>query len=236
VQDGVVDALDGVATYERQDRGVEPVNFYIIGAPLFVPTEERPDPRKQPTRGILMPGVLTEVGSITLAAEHDLLGSAAGQAAAAAGIFDGLAGYLADRPISVRYDALIPGGSAGGIAEAVDGLGPPYWSSALDGVALPDGLPIRLTNTGTEAWPSGLQFLGGWSATDQPYLRSAPEALESLGVAVPPLAPGESVELRVTLAIRDIAARQVLWITLADASGAWTDRGVAPLQLALAAS
>ncbi|MEX1156179.1 MAG: N-acetylmuramoyl-L-alanine amidase, partial [Chloroflexota bacterium] len=106
VQDGVVEALDGVATYDRQDRGVEPVNFYMIGAPLFVPTEERPDPRKQPTRGILMPGVLTEVGSITLTAEHDLLGTAVGQAAAAEGIFDGLATYLVDRPIAARYDAL----------------------------------------------------------------------------------------------------------------------------------
>lgn len=235
VQDGVVEELSGVATYERQDRGVEPVNFYIIGAPLFVPTEERPDPRKQPTRGILMPGVLTEVGSITLAAEHDLLGTPVGQAAAAAGIFAGLAGYLADRPTAARYDALIPGGTAGGVAEAVDGLGPPYWASALDGLALPDGLPIRLTNTGTEAWPAGLELLGGWSATDQPYLRSAPEALESLGVVVPPLAPGESVELRVTLAIPDIAGRQVLWVTLAGASGRWTDLGVPPLQLALEA-
>ncbi|HLE89234.1 MAG TPA: N-acetylmuramoyl-L-alanine amidase, partial [Candidatus Limnocylindria bacterium] len=232
VQDGVVDALDGVATYDRQDRGVEPVNFYIIGAPLFVPTEERPDPRKQPARGILMPGVLTEVGSITLAAEHDLLGTAVGQAAAAEGIFDGLVAYLADRPIGVRYDALIPGGTAGGVAEAVDGLGPPHWAVSLDGLKLPDGLPVRLTNTGTEMWPTGLQLTGGWSVTDQPYLRVAPDALESFGVAVPPLAPGESVELHVTLAIPDIAARQVLWITLADASGAWTDRGLPPLQLA----
>ena len=235
VQDGVVDALDGVATYDRQDRGVEPVNFYIIGAPLFVPTEERPDPRKQPTRGILMPGVLTEVGSITLTAEHDLLGTAVGQAAAAKGIFDGLAAYLADRPIGVRYDALIPRGTAGGVAEAVDGLGPPYWAVSLDGLELPDGLPIRLTNTGTEVWPTGLQLMGGWSVTDQPYLRVAPEALESLGVVVPPLAPGESVELLVPLAIPDIAGRQVLWITLSDSGGAWTDSGIPPLQLAFQA-
>ncbi|MEO6059410.1 MAG: N-acetylmuramoyl-L-alanine amidase [Candidatus Limnocylindria bacterium] len=231
VQDGVVDALDGVATYERQDRGVEPVNFYIIGAPLYVPTEERPDPRKQPTRGILMPGVLTEVGSITLAAEHDLLGTAVGQAAAAEGIFDGLADYLANRPISVRYDALIPGGSAGGVAEAVDGLGPPYWAVSLDGLKLPDGLPIRLTNTGTTAWPTGLQLMGGWSATDQPYLRSAPEAIESLGAIVPPLGPGESVELRLPLAIPDLAGPQVLWISVSGTNGTWTDLGVAPLQL-----
>jgi hypothetical protein len=37
------------------------------------------------------------------------------------------------------------------------------------------------------------------------------------------------------VAIPDIAGRQVLWITLAEASGAWTDRGLAPLQLAFEA-
>src|SRR3989304_4874289 len=79
-----------------------------------------------PPRGILMPGVLTEVGSIPLTAEHDLLGTAVGQAAAAKGIFDGLAAYLADRPIGARYAAPIPRGTAGGVAEAGGGPGPPY--------------------------------------------------------------------------------------------------------------
>src|SRR4029079_3164993 len=86
VQDGGVAAMDPVASYERQDRGISAVNLFIVAPPLFVPTPERPDPVMQPRRGALEPAVLTEVGSIALAAEQDLLLSPAGQAAAAEGI------------------------------------------------------------------------------------------------------------------------------------------------------
>jgi hypothetical protein len=179
-----------------------------------------------------MPGVLTEVGSITYAAEHDLLGSAEGQAAAARGIFAALAGYLNQRPFSVRYDALVADGEGGRLAAVVDGLGPPYWAATLSAADLADGLPLMLTNTGSQAWPAGLRLLAGWGASDQPYLPAAPDAVEPLLLSIPALAPGEAVELRLPVTVPDTAGRQVLWVTLAGADGPWTQMGVAPLQLA----
>ena len=235
VQGGVVAALDPLAAYKRQDRGIEPVSYFIISPPLYATTADRPDPRTQPTRGILMPGALTEVGSINLAAEQDLLESAAGQAAAAQGIERGLAAYFGDRSRAVRYDALLSGGDAGTVPDPVAGLGPPFWIPTLDRGTLTTGLPIRLTNTGTQAWPAGLSLLAGWGATDQPYLRQPPGGPQRLDVQVPPLAPGESVEVRLPLAAPASTGRTVLWVTLADADGAWTMRGSPPLQLALGA-
>jgi N-acetylmuramoyl-L-alanine amidase len=235
VQDGVVAALDPLADYKRQDRGVEPITFFIIAPPLYVATAERPDPHTQPTRGILMPGALSEVGSINLAAEQDLLGSPAGQGATAQGIESGLAAYFSDRSRAVRYDALLPGGGAGTVPDPVAGLGPPFWIPTLERAALTSALPIRLTNTGTQAWPAGLTMLAGWGDTDQPYLRRPPDNLQPLDVNLPPLAPGESVELRLPVTDPGSAGRSVLWLTLADANGAWTMLGSPPLQLALAA-
>jgi N-acetylmuramoyl-L-alanine amidase len=235
VQDGVVAALDPLADYKRQDRGVEPVSYFIIAPPLYVPTADRPDPHTQPTRGILMPGALTEVGSINLAAEQDLLGSPAGQAAAAQGIEKGLAAYFSDRMRSVRYDALLPGGAGGSVPDPVAGLGPPFWIPTLVRGTLTSGLPIRLTNTGRQAWPAGLSLLAGWGATEQPYLRQPPQGLQRLDLQVPPLAPGEAVELRLPLTAPASTGRSVLWLSLADADGAWTALGSPPLQLALSA-
>jgi N-acetylmuramoyl-L-alanine amidase len=235
VQDGVVAALDPIATYKRQDRGIEPVSYFIISPPLYVTTADRPDPRTQPTRGILMPGALTEVGSINLAAEQDLLGSAAGQAAAAQGIERGLAAYFGGRARAVRYDALVTGADAGTVPDPVAGLGPPFWIPTLDRTVLSAGLPIRVTNTGTEPWLAGLSLLAGWGATDQPYLRRPPDGLERVNVDVPSLAPGESVDLLLRLTDPTSAGRSVLWVTLADADGAWTVLGSPPLQLALGA-
>ncbi len=70
VQGEVVAALDGLATYERQDRGIEAVNYYVIAPPT---TTGNPS---EPRRGSLMPGVLAEVGSMSLEAEADLLATA----------------------------------------------------------------------------------------------------------------------------------------------------------------
>jgi N-acetylmuramoyl-L-alanine amidase len=236
VQDGVVAALQPVAGYERQDRGVQAITYFIIAPPLYVATAERPDPHTQPTRGILMPGTLSEVGSITLAAEQDLLASESGQAAVAQGIESGLAAYFTDRPMAVRYDALLPGGSAATVPPPVEGLGPPYWIPTITPAVLGDGLLARLTNTGTQAWPSGLSLLGGWGETDQPYLRQPPESLAPIGVDVPSLAPGESVQLRLPLSPTSGSAREVLWVTLAGNDQPWTAIGAPPLQLAFEGS
>jgi N-acetylmuramoyl-L-alanine amidase len=231
VQDGVVDALDDAASYERQDRGISAVNYFIVAPPLFVPTPDRPDPVKQPRRGALMPAILSEIGSITLAAEHDLLLSPDGQAAAAAGIASALGAYLADRPMAARFDALLPGGSAGTLPRPIDGDGPPFWAPRVSVSDLAAGLPIRLTNTGSEAWPGDLRLLAGSEPATEPYLRQAPTALTAITVEIPPLAPGESVVVR--LSPDALAADgENLWITLAQGDATFADLGSAPLQLA----
>jgi len=234
VQDGVVAALDPVATYDRQDRGISAVNLYIVAPPLFVPTPERPDPLKQPTRGALQPAILTEVGSITLAAEQDLLLTPAGQAAAAQGIANALAAYFNARPLAVRYDALLSGGGAGVAPQAVAGEGPPFWSPVLAPSALTADTTFRITNTGIATWPANLRLMVGWIASDEPYLRDAPATLEPLDVEVPPLRAGESVELRVLLTAPSGAARQIAWITLADGAASFADLGSPAFQIATA--
>jgi N-acetylmuramoyl-L-alanine amidase len=233
VQDGLVIAMDGAASYERQDRGISAVNFFIVAPPLFVTTPDRPDPIKQPRRGALMPAILTEVGSITLAAEHDLLLSPAGQTAAAEGIASALGAYFTGRPLAVRYDAELAGGTAGAPPETVAGDGPPFWAPTLDPGALAAGVRVRLTNTGTAPWPSGLELLTGWQATDEPYLREPPADLPASSLGIPALQPGESVELRLPLSAPAGVGRQVAWITLSDGSGALTEIGSPPLQLAV---
>jgi N-acetylmuramoyl-L-alanine amidase len=230
VQDGVVTSLDGVATYERQDRGISAVNFFIVAPPLFVTTPDRPDPTKQPTRGALMPSVLTEVGSITLAAEHELLLSSKGQAAAAQGIAQGIESYFADRPFAARFDALIPGGEAGIVPTAVGGSGPPFWAPGVRRAELSNGVPVRLTNTGTRPWADDLRLLAGWEPSAEPYLREAPDSLVDLGADVPALAPGQSVVLVINRDV-PVAERGLLWVTLADGKASFSDLGSAPLQL-----
>jgi hypothetical protein len=232
VQDGIVVALDDAASYERQDRGISAVNFFIVAPPLFVTTPDRPDPVKQPRRGALMPAILTEIGSITLAAEHDLLLSPDGQAAAAAGIASALRAYLADRRMAARFDGLLPGGSAGTLPSPFDGDGPPFWAPRLSPSDLAAGLPIRLTNTGSAAWPDGLRVLAGSEPATEPYLRQAPATLTEVAVEIPPLAPGESVVVRLAL---DTAATdgETLWITLANGDATFADLGSAALQLTM---
>ncbi len=234
IQDGVVAAMDPIASYERQDRGISAVNLFIVAPPLFVTTPERPDPVMQPRRGALAPAVLTEVGSITLAVEQDLLLSPDGQAAAAGGIASALGAYFADRPLAVRFDALLPGGEAGTVPTAVDGSGPPFWAPDLPGDQVASGLPVRLTNTGTQPWPSDLTVLAGWGPGDEPYLRQAPHALADLGLAVPPLAPGESVVIVLQLPLPGSGGK-TLWVTLGADGAPFSDRGSPPLQLRMPA-
>ncbi|MGZ6255631.1 MAG: N-acetylmuramoyl-L-alanine amidase, partial [Candidatus Limnocylindria bacterium] len=232
IQADVVAGMDPLASYERQDRGISAVNLFIVAPPLFVTTPDRPDPVKQPRRGALMPAVLTEVGSITLAAEQDLLLSASGQAAAAAGIASALGSYFADRPLAVRFDALIPQGDAGLVATAVAGDGPPFWTPSIPRADLAPGLPLRLTNTGTQPWPAGLHLAAGWQASSEPYLRQPPDQLNDLDVVVPALAPGESVALRVPMNV-PAGDRAMVWITLRSGDVSLSDLGSAPLQLSI---
>jgi N-acetylmuramoyl-L-alanine amidase len=228
IQDEVVASMDRAAGYDRQDRGIQAHNLFIVAPPLLKTTPERPDKRKQPTRGALMPSILTEVGSITLEAEQNLLASAAGQRAAAEGIFTALAQHFAARPLAASY--LLPAleSGPGQIPTAVPGDGPPFWLPEAAG----DEVVVRLTNTGSQPWPAGLQLLGGWQESDQPYLRLPPPSLEPLlSDTIPPLAPGEAVDVRVTLPATS-PARGVAWIVLSGEGGPLTDLGSPPLQVA----
>ncbi len=230
VQAGVVDALADVG-YERQDRGILAKNLFIVAPPLFEATPDRPDLRKQPARGALMPAVLTEVGSITLPAEHELLLSDAGQALVADGLLRALAGWFEQRTAAVRFDALVAGGAAGVAPSPVAGDGPLHYASQLASTAFA-GLHLRLTNTGSTSWPVGLGLWAGWEVSEEPYLRTAPAQLTQLGVEIPALAPGESVALVVTLPGHACDQRAMTWVTLVGIEGSFADSGSAPLQLA----
>jgi len=228
IQDDVVAALEVVARYERHDRGIKAHNLFIVAPPLLQPTPDRPDPRKQPTRGALMPSILNEVGSITLKAEQDLLASPSGQLAAAEGIFAALAAHFRERPMAVSYlmPELEP--SAGHLPLAADDDGPPFWPP----VAPSADLLVRLVNTGSQSWPAGMRLVGGWQQTDQPYLRVPPEALSPLlADPLPALAPGEAVELRVPLPTAG-STRGVVWMSVAGDDGPLTELGSPPLQVA----
>jgi N-acetylmuramoyl-L-alanine amidase len=223
VEAGVVDRLDSLATYERGDRGTTAHNFYMVAPPLLEETEERPNRWAQPTRGGLMPVVLAEVGSITLRAEHDLLSSAPGQDAVAAGLFDALATFFGERELAGRIGLADSGPLQ---PDPVGGDGPPFWPPIA-----PDApVMLRLTNTGTAAWASDMELVSGWEETDQPYLASAPDALASLDIAVPALAPGASVVVQVTLPPPP-TGRGVAWISLSMKGQTLADRGSPALQL-----
>jgi hypothetical protein len=170
-----------------------------------------------------MPGALSEVGSINLREEHDLLASPEGQDAVAAGLFDGLSGFFASRDLAAR---IAPEGETPGTPpDPIAGDGPPYWAERA-----PDGpLRLRLTNTGTEAWPAGTALVAGWEGTELPYLAVAPD-LEPLAVEVPDLGPGESVVVEVSLPPVP-SGRAVAWITLRAGDVALSDGGSPPLQL-----
>jgi hypothetical protein len=163
------------------------------------------------------------VGSITLRAEHDVLASAAGRDAVASGPFDGLAAFFEDRPLAVRIgladdDAAVP--------NAVPGDGPPFWPAVA-----PEGpMRLRLTNNGSEAWPSDLELVAGWEPTDQPYLAFPPDELGALGLAIPPLAPGESVVVEASLPSSP-EGRSVAWISLREGSELFSDLGSPALQV-----
>ena len=165
----------------------------------------------KPHRALQLPGALAEVGSITLRDEHDLLATAEGQDAIAAGLFDGLGEFLGQRPLAGRIG--LAGDGPGALPPELTGSGPLFEARPV-----PDGgVELRLTNTGTDAWPTGMRLIAGWEASDLPYLPAAPDALSPLDVEVPSLAPGESVVVAVHLP-EPPDGRAMAWIGLgADA-------------------
>jgi hypothetical protein len=74
--------------------------------------------------------------------------------------------------------------------------------------------------------------MAGPAVSSEPYLRQEPDAFLDPGIAIPPLAPGESVVLLVPMDVPG-GEREMLWITLATGAGPLSDLGSAPLQLAI---
>ena len=225
VQESLVAAMDAAAGYDRQDRGINAHNLYIVAPPLLEPTPERPDPLRQPTRGALMPAILVEVGTITLPAEHELLLGDEGVAAAARGMFDGLVDWFAQRELAAR---ITPDGvEAGTPPAAVPGDGPPFRPAAL-----PAGpLRLRVTNTGTAAWDGGARLVAAWVAvSDEPYRYGAPEEAAPLGPELPALEPGESVVVEIPLPEAP-ADGALAWFSLITGSELLADHGSPALQL-----
>jgi N-acetylmuramoyl-L-alanine amidase len=235
IQRGVVEALDDVARYERQDRGTQAVSYYVVSrAWQDGDTCERPgDTWCKPHRAAQLPSVLGEVGSMSLEAESELLATEEGQLAVAEGLYQGIREWLGQRPLAVRYDAELPGGQAGEPPVAAPGQGPPFWAPSLSDQALTDGgVTIRVTNTGQQPWPPDLRLMVGWSGSELPYLAQPPLQLAAAEVDVPALEPGEAVELAVRLDI-PAGGRSLAWFTLADPDGRpFTDLGSPALQLA----
>ena len=226
VEADVAQAMGKAGAYRRQDRGIDGSAPYLY---LLKPAGSDP---KSPRRGLQMPAILSEVGSVSLKAESELLATPTGREAAATGVYNGIVDYLHQRPLAARIDALVPGGAAGTLPEAVPGTGPPFWPPVLP----PGGsVTMRLTNTGTSSWPAGVRLVSGWQASPNPYLAAAPAHLQPADVEVPPLKPGESVELSFQLAVPSSSARQVAWITLITADGTgFSSSGSPPIQLATA--
>jgi N-acetylmuramoyl-L-alanine amidase len=227
IQRGAVAALDPLTTYTRQDRGTEAVAYYAISRTWEAgdTCEREGDEYCKPQRGLLMPSALAEVGSITLRAEHDLLASAVGQDAIADGLFDGLVEFFGDRPWAGRIG--LADQPVGNAPEPVSGVGPPYWPPVV-----PDGaVELRLTNTGTDAWPEGSELAVGWEETEAPYLARAPDYVTPLDAGVPALAPGESVVVAIELPPPPGERRSVAWISLSLGRATLADRGSPALQV-----
>lgn len=228
VEADVSKSMRGAGAYQRQDRGIDGTAPY-----LYVLKPPGSDPRS-PRRGLEMPAILSEVGSVSLKAESELLATSAGRSAAATGVYDGIVDYLQQRQLAARIDALVPGGSAGTPPQAVPGKGPMFWAPV---VPAGGGLTLRLTNTGMANWPAGLRLVAAWQASQSPYLATAPAHLAPMAVEVPALKPGESVELNAPFQVPAAGSREVAWITLVTANGtALTSMGSPALQLANAPS
>lgn len=228
VQAGVVAELDPLASHERQDRGTEAVAYYAISRTWAdTDTCEMPgDTWCKPHRGLAMPGVLAEVGSITSRDDHDLLASDDGQQAVADGLFEGLAGWFGGRGLAARV--ALADAAVGATPRMVGDDGPPFWPPAADPE---EPLRLRVTNTGTETISAGAEIVGGWTASDLPYL-AVPGSLTSLGAPLPELAPGESVEVAVDLPAPPGDDRALAWISLMVDRDLVAERGSPALQLA----
>src|SRR5690606_34907077 len=107
--------------------------------------------------------------------------------------FEGLRDFLGSRRLAGRIG--LADESPGEAPRPIHGDGPPFWAPTVAS----GRIELRLTNTGSVAWPAGVDLVAAWVATDLPYLPGRPAALESLDVEIPRLEPGQSVRVEVTL-------------------------------------
>ena len=230
IQDGVVDEMDAVADYDRQDRGIQAHNLFIVAPPLLETTPDRPDPRKQPTRGALMPSVLTEVGSITHRARAGPARLGAGPARRGAGHLRRAAGHVRRSEPGGRRTRSRPGAGARHAA----GRRGRRWPDVLGaGGARRSADPAAHQHRHRSVAGRPCR-VGGWEASDQPYLRVPPaDARAAAGRAVAAAGSGRVGRRGGDPPNGDRPdARGVAWITLAQDERAWTELGIPALQLA----
>ena len=227
IQDGVVAALAAIADYERGDRGITAHNFYLVAPTLFEPTPERPDPLRQPTRGALMPTVLAEVGSITLRAEHDLLGVRRRARRPSPTACSPVSSTTSrQRAIAARIglEDAARRAAAGGRARRRPAL-------LGTGGARRPGSACASPTPATTPIAAGRELVAGWGRSDQPYLAARASGAERPRRAMPALEPGESVVVEVDLPVA--AGRAGLaWISLLMDGTTLADLGSPALQLA----
>ncbi|HEY6609445.1 MAG TPA: hypothetical protein VI277_09640, partial [Candidatus Limnocylindria bacterium] len=139
-------------------------------------------------------------------------------------LFDGVAAFLGGRELAARIG--IDGEAPGIVPAPIDGLGPPF----LAPVAPSAPVRLRLTNTGTTAWPAGVEVAAGWEVSELPYLAAEPATLSPLPVEIPALAPGESVVVEITLPDAPVE-RSIAWVTLRADGRPMSEIGSAALQV-----
>lgn len=224
VQGSLVTAMDEVAGYERQDRGINAHNLYIVAPPLDEPTPDRLDPLRQPTRGALMPAILVEVGSITHPQEHELLLDDTGALAAARGILDGLRAWFAERELAGRIR--VEGSEVGRVPAPRPGDGLPFVAEPMP----EPPIRLRITNTGTAPWGAGARLVVGWIDSGDPYLYGPPDGASPIGPELPALEPGESVVVELDAGDTPETG-SLAWFSLSVGGELLADHGSPALQL-----
>ena len=179
-------AMDPVASYERQDRGIDAHQPVHRGAAAVQDHARATRPAQAATARGADAAVLTEVGSITLRQEQNLLASPPGQAGGGGWHLHGPGTLLQQSTAGGRLHPARAAAGAGDGSAPLAGDGPMYWPPTAAG----DELLVRLTNTGSQAWPAGLHLDGAWQATEQPYLRVPPKELHPWSpIRCPPSRP-----------------------------------------------
>src|SRR5207244_10784154 len=96
VEADVSKSMGKAGAYRRQDRGIDG------SAPYLYVLKPAGSDAKSPRRGLQMPAILSEVGSVSLKAESELLATPTGREAAATGVYYGIVEYLHLRPLTER--------------------------------------------------------------------------------------------------------------------------------------